>query len=556
MIFAKQYKAASPTETVQRIKRLLADVGIKVKEETRSLKDLVYSARITITNGLIEELDLGSNGKGVSPEYALASGYAELMERLQTRLLYDDMLMLPPAATKKFLGRTFFRCAPEEVLRKADWSFFPKQGKGVDNLHVGRTAYATMLAVRTGRKETVPLELMRYMTGSTGACAGNTREEALVQGMCEILERHALQKVFTTKGKGIPTIPLKAFGKSPALDRLVDLGREQGLKFAVKDCSFGTGMPILGLLVWNDASYQFRIGVASSPDVALSRCFTEIFQGYTGNECLLPKDPKQMIASLDNYQRAKVNGTGHLPIGIFAEVEGGTLDNFRQFEGKDIAGDYEVLTNALLSAGYDIYVRDCSFLGFPAYYIYIPGLSDIYPQLLDFQKRIDRCMRVIHRASTRFLPSYNSAYLPWKYPLALFAFAQSVRKRDYNSAQRHFRTLLGHQLPKTAYNEAVMEFIRLRADSRHLGFIKEEIGKHWGEQIAELVLSEFGPNAEISAIFRLPTCFNCDICPTRSRCALGDLSKLDAVIRRKNCEFSRLMTGRPTAKLRKKKGKQ
>ena len=206
MTFAKQYKAASPTATVRRIKRLLAGVGIKVKEETRSLKDLVYSTRITITNGLIDELGLGSNGKGVSPEYALASGYAELMERLQTRLLYDDMLMLPPAATKKFLGRTFFRCAPEEVLRKADWSFFPKQGKSVDNLHVGRTAYATMLAVRTGRKETVPLELMRYMTGSTGACAGNTREEALVQGMCEILERHALQKVFTTKGKGIHPI--------------------------------------------------------------------------------------------------------------------------------------------------------------------------------------------------------------------------------------------------------------------------------------------------------------------------------------------------------------
>ena len=103
MTFAKQYKAVSPTATVQRIKRLLSDVGVKVKEETRSLKDLVYSTRITITNGRIEGLGLGSNGKGVSPEYALASGYAELMERLQTRLLYDDMLMLPPSATKKFL---------------------------------------------------------------------------------------------------------------------------------------------------------------------------------------------------------------------------------------------------------------------------------------------------------------------------------------------------------------------------------------------------------------------------------------------------------------------
>ena len=180
MTFAKQYKATSPMATVQRIKGLLSSAGIRVKEETLTLKGLVYSVRITITNGRIEGLGLGSNGKGVSPEYALASGYAELMERLQTRLLYDDMLMLPPSATKKFLGESFFRCAPEEVLRKADWSFFPKQGDGVDNLHVGRTAYANMLAVRTGKTEMVPLELMRYMAGSTGACAGNTREEAIV----------------------------------------------------------------------------------------------------------------------------------------------------------------------------------------------------------------------------------------------------------------------------------------------------------------------------------------------------------------------------------------
>ena len=92
-----------------------------------------------------------------------------------------------------------------------------------------------------------------------------------------------------------------------------------------------------------------------------------------------------------------------------------------------------------------------------------------------------------------------------------------------------------------------MCFIRMRADSRHLGLIKKEIVKRWGEEIAGKVLLEFGPDADISAIFRLPTCFKCDECPTESRCALFDLSKLDAVIRSRNCEFSKLMTGRQAA---------
>lgn len=537
----KQYKAVSPEVTISRIKQLFRDCGIKTREETRTLKDLVYSVRITIVNGKIADLDLGSNGKGMTCEYALASGYAELMERLQTRFLYDNLLMLPPSVLKIFLGTSFFRCAPDETLRLPDWRFFPKQESNA-NLHCGRTAFAKMESMRTGEVIRVPLELMRFMTGSTGACAGNTRAEAIVQGICEIIERHALQRVFLDAGEGIPTIPTSLLNGLPALKRLNKIAHEQGLSFSVKDCSFGTKMPVLGLLIWNDTSYQFKLGVATSPDAALSRCFTEIFQGYEGNECLLPKDPNMMVATPENFQRAKNNGTGLFPSGIFAEHGESSLDNFKPFEKTDIEGDYQVLTEMLLSAGYEVYVRDCSFLGFPSYYVYIPGLSDIYPQLLDFQGRIDRCMRLTRRAKSERYPSYNVAYSPTRYPPAMYSLAMSLKRKDYATAERCFDSLLGRQLPKTSYNEAVMEFIKLRVNSRHIGFVKKEIGKHWGDAIAEKVLSEFGPNADISAIFKLPTCFKCDVCPTQSRCGLDDLAKLDAIIRCKYCEFFGLKT--------------
>ena len=533
----KQYKVTLPEATIRRIKWLLKINGIQVKEESKSLKNLVFSTRITVTNGRIAGLDLGANGKGMTPEYAFASGYAELMERLQTRLLYDNMLMLPPSASRNILGTSFFRYAPDESMCKAEWRFFPKQCESVKNIHVGRTAYAKIISLRSGKVEQVPLELMRCMTGSTGACAGNTRKEAIVQGICEILERDALQKVFLTDGEGILNIPQSLFNKSYVWDRLINLTHEQGLKFAIKDCSFGIGMPILGLLVWNDTSYQFKIGVATSPEVALSRCFTEIFQGYTGNECLLPKKADMMITSSYNYHRAMINGTGHLPIGVFNEHPIGTLDNFRPYEGKNINGDYKVLTDSLLSLGYEIYIQDCSFLGFPSYYIYIPGLSDVYPQLLDFQKRIDRHIQLMHRAKTMKLPPFNSAYLPGRYPLALYSFAISLKKKNYVLAQRFYEILLGQQLPKTPYYEAIMEFIQLRITGKRIVFIKEQLIEHWGEQIAEKVLFEFGPKADITAIFRLPTCFKCSKCPTESKCALGDLAKLDTIIRKKYCDF-------------------
>lgn len=532
----KQYKAVSPEVTIRRIKRLLKDVGINVREETRTLKGLVFSARITITNGRIAGLDLGSNGKGMTCEYALASGYAELMERLQTRFLYDDLLMLPPSAVKNFLGTSFYRCAPDEVMRKPEWCFFPKLG--IDAmLRVGRVAHAKMVSLRSGEAVQVPMELMRYMTGSTGACAGNTRAEAIVQGVCEIVERHALQRVFLEAGEGIPTIPTNLLNGLPALKLLCKLAREQGLSFSIKDCSFGTGMPVLGLLIWNDTSYQFKLGVATSPDAALSRCLTEIFQGYEGNECLLPKDPDVMTASPENFQHAKINGTGHFPMGIFAEQGEASLDSFKPFEKTDIEGDYNVLTEMLLSAGYEVYVRDCSFLGFPSYYIYIPGLSDIYPQLLDFQGRIDMCMRLTRRAKSQRYPSYNVAYSPTRYPFALYAFAVSLKRKDYISAQRHFEKLLGRQLPRTPYNEAIREFLSLRVNNMKIGWIRTELTERYGELIATKILGEFGPNANTAGIFKLPTCFNCSRCPTEATCALNDIAKIDVMLQDRYREY-------------------
>ena len=534
-MFCKQYKATSPEETIQSIKRLLGNIGIQVKEETKSLKGLVYSVRITVSNGRISGLDLGSNGKGLTPEYALASAYAELMERLQTRLLYDDLLMLPPSATNKFFGKSFFRCAPDEVLRLPEWRFFPKQGEAIVKLHAGRIASAKMFSLRAEKAEMTPIELMRYMTGSTGACAGNTKEEAIVQGICEILERHALQKVFMPGMNGLPTVPTYMLRKLNAWEKMCELGRLQEVEFAVKDCSFGTGMPVLGLLVWNDKSYIFKLGAATSPDVALARCFTEIYQGYTDNGCLLPKNPDLMVASPTNYQRAKINGTGHFPKSIFAGQDLGTLDNFQPFEGKDINGDYFFLTKALLSARYEIYIQDCSFLGFPSYYIYIPGLSDIYPQLLDFQKRIDRCMQFTRQTGKPTLPPYNSAYK--RYPFPLYAFAVSVKKKDYTSALKYFKSLIGTQIPRTPYYNAVMDFIQMRNEGMRLGKIIATIGKKYEKQVSQKVLAEFRRNADIDKTFQLPTCFKCANCPTQTKCALCDLAKLDDIIRGKQRNY-------------------
>lgn len=88
----KQYKAVSPEETIYRIRVILNKTGILLKESS-CVKDGLYACRLTVNNDSLSVLDIGTNGKGRSYEYALASGYAEFMERLQNGIVYNQTLL-------------------------------------------------------------------------------------------------------------------------------------------------------------------------------------------------------------------------------------------------------------------------------------------------------------------------------------------------------------------------------------------------------------------------------------------------------------------------------
>ena len=81
----KPYKAATPEQTVDRIKCIIAHHCLPVEEQLLGDGDMFCSCRISLANG--GDTSIGTNGKGMRMDYALASGYAEFMERLQNRVL-------------------------------------------------------------------------------------------------------------------------------------------------------------------------------------------------------------------------------------------------------------------------------------------------------------------------------------------------------------------------------------------------------------------------------------------------------------------------------------
>ena len=84
----KPYKARKPEETIFLIRKILHEkLGILLKEEHYVGDANFYSCRIHIANNSLSDLNIGTNGKGMQFEYALASAYGEFMERLQNQML-------------------------------------------------------------------------------------------------------------------------------------------------------------------------------------------------------------------------------------------------------------------------------------------------------------------------------------------------------------------------------------------------------------------------------------------------------------------------------------
>ena len=95
------YKDVKPEKTIDRIKSILKKLSIDVEEKyliTRNDECDVTSIRIQIKNSTI-----GTNGKGICYTNALASGYAEFLERIQTGFLIDygsDNFIMAPDEKK------------------------------------------------------------------------------------------------------------------------------------------------------------------------------------------------------------------------------------------------------------------------------------------------------------------------------------------------------------------------------------------------------------------------------------------------------------------------
>ena len=573
----KLYKAVSPLDTIHRIRTILHELGLFTTEQYMQNEGMYYSCRVCISNHNLGKFEIGTNGKGMTAEYALASAYAELMERLENRMIVFGIKF----ATRYFRQRNDqltviyipelpFRFFPDESIReispKEMWHYClqmtPNVAKYKSLDMIGSENYMMYFAdfynATDDRVDNLPYYLLRMTASSTGLCAGNVPEEAILQGIYEIFERYVLQMIYLQRLTP-PTIPFEMFEGTEIASRLKRLQVETGWSVEIKDCSLGKGFPVIGLLLIDRKKnrYAFRLGADLSPVIALQRCFTETFQGADASERFL-----QPIVLDDNWDIRKehnksvVNGSGRFPRQIFSTYYSWDFETFKLHEQPSYKEDLHYIKQWLGENGYTLYIRDNSFLGFPAYHLFIPGLSEIDAQLYDvidelrkdnndfFKIKSEYRLQSLNREEKEALISnlnkieltnirlflYNSnAFNNFNRVLLLALLSYSIGKDDdaYNYMSKFLDEKTKSGAMQDVYYYCVRDVFYANCICKDKDEIVKMLSTLYTNQLVDEVLSDMADRDNILKNFPLPVCFHCDKCKIKKDCYYSVILELE-----------------------------
>jgi ribosomal protein S12 methylthiotransferase accessory factor len=380
-----------PESTVRKIKKILSALQLRVTLlSERNPAPNLFSMRLKV-----DESDMASNGKGTTREYAMASAYAELIERIQTMpipLVYGlyppDLVRLKRSEITRHAGLMV------ETLMSAGSSKLDRVLDLLGKFERNRPSSICCVPFKSmfdGRIEYVPVDVV-YMYRTHGMCAGNTREEALTQGICEILERFS-NFHFVKVGSTPPDVPVSYIKRYPLLYRMCNALQNKGLHVRVKDCSLDMGVPVAALIVQDieHGKYYVKFGSHACFEIALERCFTEAMQGREISDLYdhMSGHVHPFEYTSSNMESIFSNGRGAYPESFF--MQGSSRSFYPWWEENDFQSNEETLEylmSALRAMGRDVCVRDTSFFGFPTYHVVIPGFSEVICVHRDLEQQL------------------------------------------------------------------------------------------------------------------------------------------------------------------------
>jgi oxazoline/thiazoline synthase len=298
------YRTVSSRATVARFKKHVSPLTGVVSKLERIEADLPmntnyyathnFSAPARNVNELRAGLSGGSFGKGSTAEQAEASALMEAIERYSGIFQGDEIRV-----TKRF---TDF--APGDAILPNDVLLFSDaQSRGeqnptdeASNSHVApgpfdpsaKVEWSPVWSLRDQRFKYLPTSVLYFFYGgpasfhadSNGCAAGNTREEAIVQGFLELVERDAYAIWWYNRSQRAE-VDLSQFNDSYIRDlqaQFADAGRKLWVLDVTSDLGVPTYVAIMHWMQNGRENIEFGSGAHFDPRIAMLRTLTELNQ--------------------------------------------------------------------------------------------------------------------------------------------------------------------------------------------------------------------------------------------------------------------------------------
>jgi len=277
-----QDKILHPKETVKRFKEKLNTIDL----------DILKSA-IRIDNGRLDipiyfstcgedaAAVIGTKkqmGKGGTSDQAEASAVMELAERFS----FFDFAKNP----KNFFTDVYTNVKDQAIAFEMIAQSVHDES---DDLPASRKIFETLplkwawgYNLSQEKEVLIPFDWFFAINEFNGPAAGNCVEEALIQGICEIVERHTSSLVSQNKLMVAAIRPESV--TDPLVIEMFQKFNNAGVKLYLSDFSLDTGIPTVGALAYDPATFPalseivWTAGTTPDPQKALSRTLTEVAQ--------------------------------------------------------------------------------------------------------------------------------------------------------------------------------------------------------------------------------------------------------------------------------------
>jgi len=451
-----QDKLLTPEETVRRVRDRLAHLDLKLLQETMRID----SGRLDIPVYL-SLLDVDARrvvpthkqmGKGATPVQAEASALMELVERFSFFAYIEEgpLDLGTPRDLKgqalpfSYLARSLFDETPEAAAAAPLYEDWPLYFVPATNLNRGEAVY-------------LPIHWFYLIEEYNGPAAGNCLEEAILQGLCEVVERH-VGSIISHDRLHTPIIDPDSV-TDPVARELLEKFKQNGIVLHLRDFSMDTGIPTVAALAYDpstfpqDSEIVFAAGTTTDPTKSLVRALTEVAQlagDFNRRTSYRPTLPKYETLEDAAYLMAPGPLTKN-------------LDSLPNLSRPNLKDEIDLCLAALSRLDLEVLVVNTTHpsLNLPTVYVLVPGTH--------FLDRTRNTTAIFHLAKVAALAELDAAF-PKRFDVNFFLGLALENQDRAQEALVHFRQALEFDPPA---HEIPSIYVHLGACQKDLGNFQE-----------------------------------------------------------------------------------